>query len=172
MFGVLRALVRAQPSRLLGAAEAQGCLRRRLIVPSSLIVCEDKMRLLSTGTGMERKKLHNSREEGIVWKQVRNAQGRVFFENMETGARSWEAPKGEDFLTLAQIEEDQANEREDLSVDSDFDGGKKKAYKGDSIIMRVVDSFWTVVDLARKTYWVGIVAAAIYVAYELFDHYN
>lgn len=100
---------------------------------------------------------------GDVWHEERNAQGRKYFRNPKSGARSWDRPSSGVVKSLVELEleaEQSGGVRENMS----FGGGVDAT----SLMVRVVENFWQVVDFARKGYWVGIVGCGAWIAYELF----
>jgi hypothetical protein len=99
-------------------------------------------------------------EKRNLWKQVANSSGRVYYQHMETGERSWERPENAQVLTLDEVKRLESEKKEDLSLD-----GPKE--DGGSIVMRMIDHFWTIAGMAHKAYWIGAIAAFAFVGYNL-----
>ena len=102
---------------------------------------------------------------GGAWRPVRNSQGRVFYEHVTTGTRSWDPPSHPEAELLSAEEADKVGKRSQMRVDA-----SEKFDDGGSLTMKLLNYWWSGVDLARRIYWVGIVGAVFYVGWELYQY--
>ena len=95
-----------------------------------------------------------------LWKQVKNSQGRIYYQHTVTGERSWERPEGASVLSLDEVQREEEMVKEDLRAEGDkADGG--------SLIMRAIEHFWSIAAVAHKAYWVAAAGVFVWVGYEV-----
>jgi hypothetical protein len=144
-----------------GGVLARAALRPLAVLPAWGRCARVEARCLSAGTpaGGEPGRL------GGAWRTVRNSQGRVFYEHVATGTRSWDPPSHAEAELLTAEEADKVAKRAQMRVDA-----SEKFDDGGSLTMKLLNYWWSAVDLARRAYWVGIVAAVFYVGSELYKN--
>ena len=101
-----------------------------------------------------------------TWREIKNSQGRIYYEEEESGTRQWDRPVNQQVKSISEVEhENSLKVQKDVKI-------MKKPYNGDSIFLRAVDHFWTLMSVVRSGYWIAILAAAVYIGSELFKTYS
>lgn len=102
-----------------------------------------------------------------TWKEVVNSQGRIYYQNIASGVRSWEKPSGisVNIIKHEQVKTECPEENETTSIPEARQGD------GGSLIVRALDHFWSIASVAHTAYWVAAVGGFIYIGYELIIHY-